>query len=225
MVVRYPHLRSLPRLANGDRLTAKEFHARYEAMPEVKNAELIEGEVFMASPVSFDYHAEPHGIAVTWAGVYCSRTPSVTAGDNTTVKIDDHNEPQPDVCLFLRPGHGGQVEVVNGYIEGVPELVFEISGSSASLDMNRKLEMYRRHGVQEYIVWRVYDDAIDWFHSKDTQLEKVTPDADGILKSQVFPGLWLDATAMLNRDLSTVLGGLEKGLQTEDHKAFARIGN
>ena len=42
--------RILP-LEHGDHLTREEFERRYEAMPHVRKAELIEGVVYMPSPV------------------------------------------------------------------------------------------------------------------------------------------------------------------------------
>jgi hypothetical protein len=55
---------AIPPLQNGDHLTRDEFMRRYEAMPELKKAELIEGVVFMGSPVSHEYHCEPHAVLI-----------------------------------------------------------------------------------------------------------------------------------------------------------------
>jgi len=213
----------VPPLENGDRLTRDEFERRYFAMPEVKKAELIEGVVFMPSPVSFDYHGGPHADLVTWTGVYRAHTPGVGAGDNTTVRLDLENEPQPDVFVIVRPEFGGRVEIdKEGYVNGSPDFVAEVSGSSASIDLGMKLTAYQRNRVSEYLVWRIYDNAVDWFAYKRGKFVALAPDpSDGFLKSRVFPGLWLDAIALLKGDLAAVLAALTRGLESPEHKAFA----
>jgi Uma2 family endonuclease len=212
-----------PPLQSGDRLTPAEFLRRYRAMPHVKKAELIEGEVYMASPVSHEFHGGPHIDVATWLGVYKASTPGTDAGDNSTVRLDRKNVPQPDALLFVRPDHGGRVtKDKKGYIVGAPDLVFEVSASTASIDLGKRLTAYRRSGVAEYVVWRVYDAAVDWFVLRGGQFVPLAPDpADGLLKSETFPGLWLDPAALLRRDLAAVLAALARGLATPDHAAFA----
>jgi Putative restriction endonuclease len=152
-----------PPLENGDQLTRDEFERRYAAMPEVKKAELIEGVVYMGSPVRADGHGEQHLDLVTLFGVYKIATPGVRAADNATVRLDLDNEPQPDAALYVDPACGGQCRLTDGYITNGPELVGEIASSSVSIDLGIKFHVYRRNGVREYIVWRVRDRAIDWF--------------------------------------------------------------
>src|SRR5438445_7444659 len=94
---------AIPPLVDGDRLTRAEFERRYEAMPHVKKAELIEGVVFMPSPVRLDHHGNPHADLITWLGVYRALTPGIRVSDNTTVRLDMDNEPQPDGLLFVLP--------------------------------------------------------------------------------------------------------------------------
>lgn len=209
-----------PPLENGDRLTAAEFERRYDAMPHLKKAELIGGRVYiMSSPISIEYHADPHVDVVTWLGYYRAFTPGTQAADNATVRLDDANEPQPDGLLRIRPEFGGRTATVDGYVGGGPELSAEVSASSASYDLHDKLEVFWQHGVQEYIVWRVYDAAIDWFVRGAERFEPL-PLADGICKSRVFPGLWLDANAMLAGNMAQVLAVLQQGLATSEHAAF-----
>jgi hypothetical protein len=190
-------------LANGDRLSRDEFERRYEAMPNVR-AELIEGVVYMSSPVSTQFHGEPHGDLMAWASVYKAATRGVRSADNATVKLDWTNEPQPDVFLMVRPEFGGAATVdAGGYVNGAPEFVAEVAASSVSIDLGDKMGAYRRNRVREYLVWRVYDRAIDWFVLRTGQYVALTPDADGLFKSEVFPGLWLDSSALLTGDLAT----------------------
>lgn len=53
-------LLTLPPLESGDKVTRAEFEQRYEAMTQTKKAELIEGVVYIASPVRITQHGDPH---------------------------------------------------------------------------------------------------------------------------------------------------------------------
>lgn len=211
----------IPPLENGDRLTRPEFERRYEAMPEVKKAELIEGVVYMPSPVRYEGHGRQHVALASWLGVYSASTPGVGAGDNTTLRLDLDNEPQPDV--LLRITNGGQSRVdEDGFLDGAPELVAEVASSSVAYDLHQKLHTYRRHGAREYIVWRTQDNAIDWFVLREGRYDRLSFDEAGIYKSECFPGLWLDAAAMLRGDLATVLKVLGEGVASQEHANFVR---
>lgn len=212
----------VPPLENGDRLTRDEFERRYRAMPRVKKAELIEGEVYMGSPVSMEYHGAPHLDVGAWVAVYRASTPGTGAGDNSTVRLDDDNEPQPDVCLFVRPEYGGRVTIDDdGYLTGAPELIVEVSASRVSIDLGKRLHVYRRNQVLEYLVWRVYDEVVDWFVFRAGEFVTLAPDpADGLLKSETFPGLWLDPASLVRRDLAAVLAALARGIASPEHAAF-----
>ncbi len=210
----------LPPLENGERLTRAEFERRYEAMPHIKKAELIEGVVYMPSPVSVS-HSRCHGQVITWLGTYCAETPGVDVNDNATVRLDMDNEVQPDGLLRLDEGLGGASRIGDDdYVEGPPELIVEIAASSASYDLYDKLKVYRRNRVQEYIVWQVYDRRLDWFRWHEGKYLPLSPDAEGVIRSRVFPGLHLAVTALLTGDLATVLAELRRGLETAEHTAF-----
>ena len=151
-------------LQNGDRLSREEFERRCAAMPHLKKAELIEGVVYLPSPVKQKDHGKPQTHLVTWLGTYEAATPGVEAGDNATVRLDLDNEPQPDSFLRIVPEGLAQSRIgKEGYVEGPPELVAEVAASSASYDLHAKLHVYRRTGVREYLVWRVLEREIDWF--------------------------------------------------------------
>jgi len=219
-----PVVRDPPPLENGDRLTRIEFERRYAAMPQVKKAELIEGVVHMPSPVRLEEHAGPHADMMAWLGHYRAATPGVRVGDNATVRLDLDNEPQPDAVMFIEPGRGGQVRIADdGYIERAPELVAEIAASSVSIDLHAKLRAYRRSGVREYLVWRVQDRAIHWFELHEGDYRPLEPDADGIMHSAAFPGLWLDAASLLGGDLATVLQVLQRGLDNAEHEGNPKL--
>ena len=211
----------IPPLENGDRLSREEFERRYHAMPHLKKAELIEGVVYMPSPVRFDAHAEQHAWLIIWLGNYAVATPGVRVGDNATTRLSETNEPQPDGLLFVDGIRGGQARVdADGYVAGAPDLVGEIAASSVSVDLGPKLTSYRNSGVREYIVWRVQDRAIDWFVLRGGAFQALPISADGVYRSEAFPGLWLDAAAMLAGDLPRVVQALQHGLASPEHAAF-----
>src|SRR5215204_5218448 len=181
----------VPPLENGDRLTRPEFERRYEAMPHLKKAELIEGVVYVGSPVRYTQHGKPDADMQIWLGTYRIATPGVGSAGNTTVRLDLDNEPQPDILLRREVGGSSRVDG-DGYVEGAPELVVEITASSASYDLHDKLRAYRRNGVQEYVVWRVLDAALDWLVLREAEYRLLAPNEHGVVHSEVFPGLWLD---------------------------------
>ena len=207
-------------LENGDRLSRSEFERRYQAMSALKKAELIEGRVYMSSPVRIS-HGQPHAYIVGWLAIYHAATPGTQLADNTTVRLDNDNESQPDVLLRIE---GGKSQIdVDGYIQGAPELIVEIAASTASYDLQEKLQVYRRNGVEEYIVWQVSDDIIDWFRLRDGEYVKLQPDSQNIIKSEVFPGLWLGIDSLLEYDLAQVIETVQQGIITREHQDFTAI--
>jgi Uma2 family endonuclease len=212
-----------PPLESGDRLTRHEFERRYEAMPHLKKAELIEGVVYVPAALRFRSHGQPHGDLMTWLGVYRAFTPNVALGDNPTIRLDRDNEPQPDAVLLIEESAGGQARLSpDDYVEGAPELVAEVAASSASIDLGDKKRVYRRNGVQEYIVWQVFDRKIDWFQLEDDDYVSRPTEEQGIIRSEVFPGLWLDPSALLNGNMQQVLAVLQQGINSVEHQQFVQ---
>ncbi len=188
-------------LENGDRLTRAEFHARYKQHPEIRRAELIEGVVYVPSPVGKD-HGLREASMTTWLGTYAATRSDVDVLSNVTVRLASDTEVQPDIALLrLRPGEAEQP----GFVDRAPELIVEIAGSTASYDLHDKMDVYRRNGVGEYVVWRVYERAIDWFELREGQYERLEPDAAGVIESAVFPGLRLPVEKMLDGNVAAVL--------------------
>ena len=213
---------SEPLLEQGDRLSREEFERRYERMPHVKKAELIEGTVYMPSPVRAQKHSEPHSHLSGWLMVYVSETPNVRSFDNPSVRLDLDNEPQPDLVLLKTHAKGGQARIsADDYIDGPPELVIEIIASSRAYDLHQKKDAYRRNGVREYLAWITGEKRVIWWELREGQYEEIAPDSNGLLKSVQFPGLWLDPAALLSGDLKAVLAGLRRGLDGEEHRAFS----
>lgn len=218
-----PQVAQLPPLESGDRLTRHEFERRYQAMPQVKKAELIEGVVNMPSPVRFASHSDPHSQVVGWLTVYRAATPAVSVGDNATVRLDAYNEVQPDALLRLEAAAGGHSRISSDdYVEGPPELIVEIAASSASHDLHDKLRVYCRNGVQEYLVWQIYGQRLDWFqlHAERGEYVPLLPDAEGVIHSSIFPGLNLAVNALLDGDLAQVLAKVQQGCASPEHEAF-----
>jgi Uma2 family endonuclease len=211
-----------PPLENGDRLTRAEFERRYQAMPNVK-AELIEGVVYMSSPVRVKNHGEPHSRIMWWLGSYVVATEGTNFTDNSTVRLDQDNEPQPDAVLYVKEEFGGSSYIsLDDYIEGSPELVVEIAASTASYDANEKKKVYRRNGVKEYIIWRVYDEEIDWFAWQEGEYIPLEKDKNDVIESKFFGGLRLNTNAILKGNLKQVLSDLQKGLKSKKHQDFVK---
>ena len=205
----------------GDRLSRAEFERRYQAHPEITKAELIEGVVHMPSPVHFTLHSQPHVDIIGWLALYRAATPGVVGGDNATVRLDYENVVQPDVLLRLEPALGGRSRVTeDDYLAGPPELVVEIAASSASYDLHDKRRVYARNGVQEYLVAQAYEQRVDWFVLREGVYESLQPDAEGILRSEIFPGLWLPVDALWAGDLAMMLEVLQQGLASPEHAAY-----
>jgi Uma2 family endonuclease len=207
-----------PGLENGDRLTQPEFHRRYEAMPEDVKAELIGGIVYMASPLK-PRHGSAHARLVGCLILYEEATPGVEALDNTTAIMDPENEPQPDAALIL--SEGGNTWINNeGFLEGAPEFIAEIASTSAAIDLHRKREEYEKAQVHEYMVADMQGKRVYWWKVHRSKYVPLKSGADGIFRSEVFPGLWLDPNALLRLDTRGLLKVLRQGLASRDHAKF-----
>ncbi len=207
------------RLVEGLRIDQPTFHALYEATPPGVRAELINGVVHMPSPVG-SAHGRAQLPVFAWLIVYLENTPGVEALDNVTTILGSRSEPQPDALLRILAECGGRSRDEEGYIQGAPELVVEVSKTTRYVDLGPKLEDYERAGVLEYIV-RVFEpDEIHWFVSRNGRFEDLEPGPDGISRSRVFPGLWLDPIALLAADFKRVRAVVEQGCATAEHAAF-----
>jgi Uma2 family endonuclease len=219
---RVPDASLIPPLRNGDHLTVEEFERRYKAMPEVKKAELINGVVYMPSPVNYLYHGEPHSNLAGWLFIYRLSTPGVHGADNASMRmLIGENEPQPDLSLRIEEACGGQSKLdPAGYLVGAAELTAEVAASSASYDLHEKLAAYEANGVLEYVVWRVEEQEIDWFLLKRGKYQRLARTKDCIYKSKVFPGLWLDPEAMVAENLTRAVEILQQGIAAPEHQRF-----
>lgn len=212
--------KDVPPLENGDHLDQKTFHERYEAMPPNIRAELIGGIVFMSSPMK-PRHGRSGARLIQWIAGYEDDTPGTEALQNTTNILGPDSELQPDGCLLILPESGGQVwEDEKGYLNGAPEWVGEVSDSTESIDLSRKKADYERAGVREYLVAALRTKQVFWFVRRRGKFRELLAGDDGIFRSEVFPGLWLDPVALLKRDGKRLLAVLRQGLASPEHAAF-----
>jgi Uma2 family endonuclease len=216
-----PRTTSTSELHSGDQLTQPEFHRRYEAYPEDVKYELIGGKVYMASPMR-----GPHGSFTSKLNLvlalYENGTPGVEASEGITAILGEKSEPQPDLLLRIQQECGGQSSFdEEQYLRGAPELVAEVAHSTVALDMHGKRDDYLAAGVQEYVVLCVAEGEIHWHHFPSKR--KLKPDREGLYKSRVFPGLWLDGPALLERDSSRLIAAVQRGLDSPQHAEFVRM--
>jgi len=206
-------------LIEGQRLDQPTFHALYEAMPPGTRAELIGGVVYRPRPVG-DAHGRAHVPVIVWLDYYAENTPGVEVLDNATAILGWKSEPQPDVMLRIHPKCGGRTHDQKGYVRGAPEMVVEVAKATRYLDLGPKLTDYEHAGVVEYIVRALGPDEILWFEQRQGALTPTQLDADGIYRSSVFPGLWLDPKALLKGDRRRLRAVIDLGCATAEHAAF-----
>lgn len=189
-------------------------------MPDVKNAELIEGVVYMASPVTGS-HSDFDFLVHTWLGAYASSTPGCSGGCNGTWQMLE-DIPQPDAHLRLLAECGGRSRIEGGYFVGAPEVIVEVSASSAAADLGPKLNLYQGAGVLEYITVLLHSQQVVWRCRAGKRFVQIRPGPDGLLRSRAFPGLWLDPAALLAGDSRRLMNALRRGLRSAEHAAFKR---
>jgi Uma2 family endonuclease len=207
-------------LNSGDEMSLEEFHRVYEQSPEDFKAELIGGVVYVASPVRIS-HGQPHGQLGALLVTYRGHTPGVEVCDNTTVILGQDSEVQPDLLLRILPEFGGQTRTSKeDFVDGPPEFVAEVAVTSRSVDLNAKRRQYARYGVREYLVWCVKEQQFRWLDLPAAK--ELQADADGVIRSRVFPGLWIDGPALLAYDHAKALQTLVAGLATPEHTAFVK---
>lgn len=187
-------------------MTREEFHRIYELSPRLKHVELIEGVVYMPSPIRTDRHGEAQGLIIAWLGAYVAANPDSRFSGPATLLLDRDNEPEPDALMFKRTEAGGAATITDsGYLAGPPELVVEVAASSRSIDLGDKFRAYRRNGVREYIVWVTTEARLLWFALEDGDYHELPRSESGHIESTVFPGLRLNVEALLDWDIAGVL--------------------
>ena len=163
-------------------------------------AELIGGIVYLASPVSSG-HSRSDGIAADWLAHYRIHTRGLDKLHNATVMFGDYGEPQPDCLLRIPETAGGRSRDIDNYIVGPPELIVEVSKLTRGIDLGPKKLDYERAGVLEYLFVGIDPKEVVWFVRRGERFEEMSPGEDGIIRSETFPGLWLDPIALVAGDL------------------------
>jgi hypothetical protein len=209
----------LPPLVEGQHLDQPTFHARYAAMPPGTRAELINGVVYMPSPVG-PQHGIAHAPVIVWLFYFAEQTPGLQVMDNATAILGRKSEPQPDALLRILPEYGGQTRIEKKYLAGPPELVAEVSHTTRYVDLGPKLEDYQTAGVLEYVVRALEPDQIFWFVREGGLLVERPLDDDGLYRSVKFPGLWLDPEALIRGDGRRLRAVVDLGCATPEHAAF-----
>lgn len=215
----------VPRLEAGDHLDQPTFHYRYKHMPRNFRAELIGGVVIVPSPLA-RRHGRHHHIVMGWLFQYELETPGVEGLDGATVVLGDDSEPQPDGMLIIEPEYGGKTHLIQldedkeEYVAGSPEFVIEVASSSQAYDLYEKKRDYERLGVQEYAVVLLRDRDARWFVRTGDEFVDLEKQTDGVFKSRVFPGLWLDVPALIATDSRKIIETLRQGLASPEHAAF-----
>ena len=207
-----------PGLVTGERLTVEEFLRRWEDLPELKNAELIDGVVYVPSPVSLN-HGSLDFLIHVWLGYYAQATPGCKGGSNSTWLMLG-SAPQPDAYLRILPSRGGQSGNEGPLGAGAPELAVEICVTSTEIDFGPKLALYQRAGVREYITVEQLGQRMIWRVLENGAYVAQTLPPDGVVRSQVFQGLWLDLAAFWANDGAKMLAVLNAGLASQDHRDF-----
>jgi Uma2 family endonuclease len=206
-------------LVEGLRLDQPTFHALYAAMPPGTRAELIDGVVHMPSPVGLE-HGDAQVPVIVWLDYYAEHTPGTQVLDNATAILGWKSEPQPDGLLRILPACGGRTWDAGGSLHGAPELVVEVAKATRYVDLGPKLGDYERAGVLEYVVRAIDPHELFWFGQENGALVQRSVDEDGLYRSAVFPGLWLDPQALLQGDRPRLRAVLDLGFATAEHAEF-----
>jgi hypothetical protein len=187
-----------------------------------RRREIQNGKEMIVPPISAEGHGEPCAAIVGCFFTYAAATPGVVCpGSITTLLPSQTTGLEPDAVLRILPTHGGSSTVgTDKFLHGTPELLAEISFTSGARDFGKKFDAYEADGVPEYLVWRTAEKEVHWFALKRKKYVAIQPHADGTLRSEQFPGLWLDVPALLAGDMAKVLATLQQGIASPEHTAF-----
>jgi len=189
-------------------------------MPAGIKAELIGGMVHMPSPTRMP-HKRSHGLLAGVLVLYEEATPGTEMAGEGTVILGSGSEPEPDLQLRLLPEYGGRSRVNDeGYLVGPPELLIEVAHSSEAIDLHAKRADYTKAGVLEYLVLLIREGGLRAFDLAANR--EIEVGADGVYRSKMFPGLWIDAAAAVGGDRRRLLSVLRKGIRSSEHKSFVR---
>ena len=66
----------------------------------------------------------------------------------------------------------------------------------------------------------IEERRLHWFHFPSG--EEIMPNRQGVRRSQVFPGLWIDEQALLEQNDQRLIEVVQQGLASRAHAAFVR---
>jgi Uma2 family endonuclease len=210
-----------PPLCDGDRLTRDEFMRRWEAMPDLKWAELLNGVVYMPSPISL-IHSDFHSSLNGWLWTYATTTPGCASNSAGTWLMTSDSAPQPDLALRILPEFGGQSTIEGKYAAGAPELIVEVSPTTSIKDTGVKFRLYERSAVREYLIVRPAKHKLIWNILVEGKFQELAADDDGLFRSRMFPGLWLNPSQLWDGDLAGIAATVRQGAAKSEHTAFVR---
>jgi hypothetical protein len=205
----------------GDRMTLEEFLERWEQMPDLKFAELIDGTVYMPSPISRE-HMRVDSRVQGLCSYYCLRTAGTESGTNGTWLLNGVGGAQPDCSVHILQEFGGRSTTKRGLAAGAPEFVAEVCYSSRAYDLGPKLALYQAAGVDEYLAILVEERRFEWRVLINGSYELMDSD-HGVYRSRILPGLWIDSNAFWNDQSAALLQTLEQGLASQEHQDFAAL--
>lgn len=81
---------------------------------------------------------------------------------------------------------------------------------------------YEKAGVREYLVVALRQRRVYWFIRRRGKFRELRAGEDGVFRSEVFPGLWLDGAAFLASDRPGVLKSVRLGIASAEHTDFAK---
>ncbi|MDQ3702538.1 MAG: Uma2 family endonuclease [Chloroflexota bacterium] len=174
------------------RFTVDAYHQMGEAgiFAEDARVELIDGQIVEMSPIG-----DPHVVAVTRCGR--AFAPAWVAGRLTLhtqnpVRLDRHNEPQPDVAL-ARPG------VETAPRPGEILLAIEVADTSLEYDRDTKVPLYARAGIPETWVLNVRDRALEVYREPGPAgyVRTHTYQPDQRVAAEAFPDVVLRVADLL----------------------------
>ena len=207
-------------LAPGDRMDLCEFLERWEQSPELKFAELIDGVVYMPSPLSL-----PHGrfdSVAQYVFTHYAMSSGVCESQAGVTWLMLGSAPQPDLALSLNSQYGGKMEIAPRELaSGLPELVVELCQASRSYDLGPKLALYERAGVPEYLAILIEERRFEWRILEQGRY-RLMETGDGIFRSRILPGLWIDEPAFWRKDDPRLLAVVDQGLQSPEFLDFKR---
>ena len=206
----------IPPLRAGERLTQPEFHRRYEAHPDETKFELIGGVVYVASPL-YNPHGSMDSVVNFVLKYYAGATPGTQTMINATNVLGPESEPQPDHILRILPSHGGRTHDEGTRMHDGPELVAQTADSTLSLDLGPRRRDNQEAGVIEYIVVDIPGQRLHWF---DLRAGNEIPVRGGVMRSRVFPGLWIAPDALFADDVPALTATLQQGIASNPHAKF-----